>query len=107
MATRVWRILLCSPFSATGLRLAEIVQAIPNYDLVGLVGSQRRYLPRLPSTREASQFKCEGRLVLDAGWAPAPLSNKSIGVSLVLGTRFRLCHIQEVQLLPKHFRVEG
>ena len=68
----ILRVLHYNPFSANQLRLEEILRATRNFSIVGLV---------------ATQLRAPVGLVIgsvEAGWARAPLSNKSAGIHIAL-----------------------
>ena len=71
----ILRVLHYNPLSANQLRLEEILRATRNFSIVGLVATQRR-APVALEIGSSRQFGCT---IVEAGWARAPLSNKSPG----------------------------
>ena len=71
----ILRVLHYNPFSANQLRLEEILRATRNFSIACLVATQRRALVGL-EVGYSKQFGCT---IVEAGWAGAPLSNKSAG----------------------------
>ena len=80
----IFRVLHYNPLSANQLRLEEILQATRNFSIVGLVATQRR----APVGLELGSSRQFGCAIGEAGWARAPLSNKSSGVLLALRKPF-------------------
>ena len=66
----------CNPLSASQQNLEEILRATRNFSIVALVGTQRKSPVGL-GIRSSKEFGCT---TVEAGWARAPLSNKSAGV---------------------------
>ena len=85
----IFRVLHYNPLSANELRLEEILQATRNFSIVGLVATQRR-APVWLEIGSSRQFGCT---IVEAGWARAPLSNKSSGVLFALRKPFTTEHI--------------
>ena len=71
----ILRVLHYNPLSANQLRLEEILRATQNFSIVGLVATQRM----APVGLEVGSSKQFGCAIVEAGWARAPLSNKSAG----------------------------
>ena len=92
----IFRVLHYNPLSANQLRLEEILQATRNFSIVGLVATQRRALVGL-EIGSSRQFGCT---IVEAGWARAPLSNKSSGVLLALRKPFTTEHIHQTWTPP-------
>ena len=80
----ILRVLHYNPLSANMLRLAEILRATRNFSIVGLVATQRRASVGL-EIGSSKQFGCT---IVEAGWARAPLRNKSAGVLIALRKPF-------------------
>ena len=64
-------------------RRAELTRVLPA-DILGVCGT--KYPAQL---ERCSRTTAPGRIWLDAGWAAGPMSNRSAGVAVVLGPRFR------------------
>ena len=92
----IFRVLHYNPLSANQLRLEEILQATRNFSIVGLVATQRR----APVGLELGSSRQFGCTIVEAGWARAPLSNKSSGVLLALRKPFTTEHIHQTWTPP-------
>ena len=92
----IFRVLHYNPLSANQLRLEEILQATRNFSIVGLVATQRR----APVGLEIGSSRQFGCTIVEAGWARAPLSNKSSGVLLALRKPFTTQHIHQTWTPP-------
>ena len=92
----IFRVLHYNPLSANQLRLEEILQATRNFSIVGLVATQRR----APVGLEIGSSRQFGCTIVEAGWARAPLSNKSSGVLLALRKPFTTEHIHQTWTPP-------
>ena len=92
----ILRVLHYNPLSANQLRLEEILQATRNFSNVGLVATQRR----APIGLEIGSSRQFGCTIVEAGWARAPLSNKSSGVLLALRKPFTTQHIHQTWTPP-------
>ena len=82
--------------SANQLRLEEMLQATRNFSIVGLVATQRR----APVGLEIGSSRQFGCTIVEAGWARAPLSNKSSAVLLALHKPFTTKHIHQTWTPP-------
>ena len=87
----LFRMLHHNPLSASQLRLDEILGATRNFSIVALVGTQRK----APVGLEIGSSKQFGCTIVDAGWARAPLSNKSADVLFALRKPFTTGHIHQ------------
>ena len=97
------RELRCNPLSANQLRLEEILRATRNFSIVGLVATQRT----APVGLEIGSSKQFGCTIVEAGWARAPLSNKSAGILIELRKPFPSEYIQsDMGLHHHHCKVE-
>ena len=92
----IFRVLHYNPLSANQLRLEEKLRATRNFSIVGLVATQRR----APVGLEISSSRHFGCTIVEAGWARAPLSNKSSGVLLALRKPFTTEHIHQTWTPP-------
>ena len=92
----ILRVLHYNPLSANQLRLEEILQATRNFSIVGLVATQRR----APVGLEIGSSRQFGCTIVEAGWARAPLSNKSSGVLLALRKPFTTEYIHQTWTPP-------
>ena len=92
----IFRVLHYNPLSANQLRLEEILRATRNFSIVGLVATQRR----APVGLEIGSSRQFGCTIVEAGWARAPLSNKSSGVLLALRKPFTTEHIHQTWTPP-------
>ena len=90
------RVLHYNLLSANQLRLEEILRATRNFSIVGLVATQRR----APVGLEIESSKQFGFTIVEAGWARAPLSNKSAGVLIALRKPFTSEHIRQTWTTP-------
>ena len=72
--------------ATTEERLSDIARSTRNFDVVALVGTQRRC--RLDDHQPVRR-RVEGRVFVDAGWARGPLTNKSTGCGLLFGGRVK------------------
>ena len=72
------------------------MQATRNFSIVGLVATQRR----APVGLEIGSSRQFGCTIVEAGWARAPLSNKSSGVLLALRKPFTTQHIHQTWTPP-------
>ena len=92
----IQRVLHCSLPSANQLKIEETLRATRNFLIVGLVGTQRRASVGL-EIGTSKQFGCT---IVEAGWARAPLSNKSARILIALRKPFTSEHIHQTWTPP-------
>ena len=82
--------------AALGARTEDIFHVLKKADILGLCGTQQRALEGFPCAKS----RCQGRLAVEAGWSGAPMTNRSAGVPISLGSHFREQDISEVHHGP-------
>ena len=91
---------------AAGWRLQDLVSNTKNYDVVGLIGTQRRAVVGKEKEAQQSSFGSK-RFLIEAGRARAPLTNKAAGVGLYLGSAVKPSHVREVRVPPAAVQGRG
>jgi hypothetical protein len=97
------RVISWNPLYAGRERLEEILRVL-SVDLLILPGSQVKAAPH----RAVKQFFLGPRRVFEAGWLPAARrSNKSCGITLVLGNRLQTGKAISIQVPPREIAGRG
>ena len=78
------RFLGYNPLSANeDCRLVDIIDEASNFDVIALAGTCQRFQDGVQSVSR------QGFSVYSCGYSRSPLTNKSCGVAIALGKRFR------------------
>ena len=93
-APRTLRVAQYNPLAASTYdRMEDILGEIKTVDMFGLVGTQRSMARGVD---ELDRQWISGRLCLHERWRDAIFSNRSVGVTLVLGKSMREQHVVKV-----------